>query len=565
MATDITADAQGAAVLPNDLSSAPPSSPLTNQALDNFNNLSRPRQLMLLAGVAATFALVIVMVMWAQEPSMRILYNNLDSRDAAEVVQALQQAQIPYQLDEHTGAIKVAGEQLHAARLQLAGQGLPRGQSEGYELLDKEVGFGTSQFMESTRYQRSLEGELARTISSLAAVDAARVHLAMPRQSVFVRDSRKPSASVFLQLRGGRTLDKPQVDAIVHMVASSIPNMSSQDVTVVDERGTLLSEDDPDSLSGLTAKQFEYTRKVEALMSKRILAILEPVLGDERVKAQVSAEIDFTVTEATAERYNPDLPALRSEQTVDEERLGNTSIAGIPGALTNQPPTDAIAPEALGDGENGGTGTPSQRRNQSTRNFELDRTISHTRQQPGQIARLSVAVAVDDKKVVNADTGESQQVPLTEDEMARITTLVRDAVGYDLARGDSLNVVNVPFVEREAITFEEPPFYDQEWFWSLVRQGVAALVVLFLLMFILRPLISNLIAKPEDEELTEIDGELGLDDGLSDDKVTLTGEAELQLPSPGTSYDNKLEYLRGIIADDPRRVAQVVKNWVAEE
>ena len=172
---------------------------------------------------------------------------------------------------------------------------------------------------------------------------------------------------------------------------------------------------------------------------------------------------------------------------------------------------------------------------------------------------------MDDKKVVNADTGESQQVPLTEDEMARITTLVRDAVGYDLARGDSLNVVNVPFVEREAITFEEPPFYDQEWFWSLVRQGVAALVVLFLLMFILRPLISNLIAKPEDEELTEIDGELGLDDGLSDDKVTLTGEAELQLPSPGTSYDNKLEYLRGIIADDPRRVAQVVKNWVAEE
>lgn len=522
------------------------------------------RQIGLLVGAAAGIALIAVVLLWAHEPSYGLLYGSLADKDAGQVVDALRQAGIPYKLDEGSGAVMVPASQVRDARLKLAAQGLPNSSGIGFELLDKEQGFGTSRFLETARYQRALAGELSRTIMGLANVQEARVHLAIPKQSSFLRDREVPSASVMVKLLPGRNLQEGQVAAIAHLVASSVPGLSTERVTVVDQRGNLLTAKDQSRDMALTASQFEYTRRLEETYVKRIRDILAPIVGVDGVRAQVVADLDFTITEKTQEIFNPDMPAVRSEQTIEEQNRG-MAAGGIPGALTNQPPGagTTVPPGPQGTADAG----PTSLSRSATRNYELDKTISHTRLASPMVRRLSVAVVVDDRQGVNEE-GEPARIPLSEAELARITSLVKDAVGFSAQRGDSVNVINASFqapVELEPMP--EPPFWEQPWMMDVLKWLLGGVAVLLLLFGVLRPVLRSLaqsgaghMGQPQLEGLPGLEG---LPE-IAEDRVSLTAEKAERLAAPD-EYEERLNIARQMAVQDPKRVAQVVKNWVASD
>ncbi|MBG0842065.1 MULTISPECIES: flagellar basal-body MS-ring/collar protein FliF [Pseudomonadaceae] len=562
--------------------------------LENLAEMSVLRQLGLLVGLAASVAIGFAVVLWSQQPDYRPLYGSLNGMDASQVVDTLTTSGIDYTIEPNSGALLVKADDLARARMRLAAAGVaPTDNSVGFEILDREQGLGTSQFMEATRYRRGLEGELARTVASLNNVKAARVHLAMPKASVFVRDERKPSASVLVELYPGRALEPSQVMAIVNLVATSVPELDKGQVTVVDQKGNLLSDQQELSELTMAGKQFDYTRRVETLFTQRVHNILQPVLGTGRYKAEVSADVDFSSVESTSEMFNPDQPALRSEQQVNEQRQSSLPPQGVPGALSNQPPGPAAAPEqAAGAAAPAGpvaagqplvdangqqimdpvTGQPmlapypADKREQSTRNFELDRSISYTRQQQGRLRRLSVAVVVDDQVRVDPVTGESSRVPWTTDDLARFTRLVQDSVGFDASRGDSVSVINTAFTASLGEEIPDIPFYTQPWFWDIVKQVLGVLFILVLVFGVLRPVLNNItggrgkeLAGSGDVELGEM---AGLDGELSDDRVSLGGPQSIMLPSPSEGYDAQLNAIKSLVAEDPGRVAQVVKEWI---
>ncbi len=392
--------------------------------------------------------------------------------------------------------------------------------------------------------------------------------------TISLRDPRRPSASVFLELFPGRGVKPEQVKAIANLVASSIPELTVENVTVVDQKGNLLSTGEEDAGMLLAGRQREYARRVESDIQQRINGILAPIVGGENFKAEVSAELDFTEIEQAEELFNPDLPAVRSEQTLEEDRVGDGSIAGIPGALTNQPPNEGEAPEQANADQDGDAAVaPRNSRRQATRNFELDRTVSYTRHQKGRLQRLSVAVVVDDRVQVNPQTGEEERVPWAENELERLSILVRDAIGFSAARGDSVNVLNSPFIEREEFVVEPTPFWQEDWFQSLAKQLVGLLIIVALVLGLLRPVLKSLSmtgGRARDEERSrelaalEASG-LSSFEGLSDETVTLTGGEALALPSPEESYEQQLNAIKGLVAEDPGRVAQVIKRWVNED
>ncbi|HIP52836.1 MAG TPA: flagellar basal body M-ring protein FliF [Chromatiales bacterium] len=527
------------------------------------------RQLSVMIGIALSVALGVSIVLWSQTPNYSLLYGNLAQKDATEVIDALQKAGIDYKVDPSTGAVMVPTADVQKARMKLAGQGLPQGEGLGFELLQQETGFGTSRALEAARFQRALEGELARTIATLTNVESARVHLANPKQSVFVRKRKAPSASVTLRLYSGRTLDKGQVEAIVHLVASAVPELTPEKVTVVDQKGRLLSNDKADRAMGLTTSQLEYTQNLERRFKQRIEDLLTPILGAGKVRAEVTADLDFTVVEKTQESYNPDLAALRSEQ-IDEQQSRLSAVQGVPGALSNQPPAAAGAPEkAKGAGaESGATGEPLNTTKRATRNYELDRTLSHTRLAPGSLRRLSVAVVMDDEVRIDAE-GNVTRVSRSAEEITRITSLVREAIGFNAARGDSIQVINSSFhVPPPPEPLPEPPLWEQPWFWDAVKQGGGVLLVLLLIFGVLRPTMKRLTTPPV-HLVAEGEGDVG--DGSDAEGDTGEGSAgaigedgKMRLSGP-QSYEETLESARQIIADDPKRVAQVVKHWVSED
>ena len=435
-----------------------------NDFLNGLGNIGILRQLFLMVGLAASVAMGGAIVLWSVGEEYRPLYSSLDHMDPGEVLNILQSSQIDHKVDENTGALLVAADQIHDARLKLAGAGISPDGSFGFEMLDKEQPLGTSQFMESARFKRGLEGELGRTIASIQAVRGARVHLAIPKTSAFIRDVRKPTASVFLDLYGGSGINTEQVRAIANMVAFSIPELTIQNVTVVDQRGNLLSNFDADQDMAMAHKQLDYVREMEGRLVKRVSSILEPVLGEGNFRAEISANVDFTQVEQTDELFNPDLPAIRSEQMVEEGR-GGGGVGGVPGALSNQPPRDGQAPEQIVDGGAAApVGSVSTSRRQSVRNYELDRTISHTRHQVGRLRRLSVAVLVDNTTNIDSETGEIVSVAIEQSELDQLAILVRDAVGFDAARGDSVNIINSAFAVKEApevVPMEEVPIWQQ--------------------------------------------------------------------------------------------------------
>ncbi|KPA88685.1 MULTISPECIES: flagellar basal-body MS-ring/collar protein FliF [Pseudomonas] len=563
--------------------------------LENLSEMTMLRQVGLMVGLAASVAIGFAVVLWSQQPDYRPLYGSLAGMDAKQVTETLAAADIPYTVEPNSGALLVKAEDVSRARLKLAAAGVtPTDGTIGFEILDKDQGLGTSQFMEATRYRRGLEGELARTISSLNNVKAARVHLAIPKSSVFVRDERKPSASVLVELYPGRSLEPGQVVAIINLVATSVPELNKSQITVVDQKGNLLSDQVQNSELTMAGKQFDYSRRMESMLTQRVHNILQPILGNDRYKAEVSADVDFSAVESTSEQFNPDQPALRSEQSTSEQRTASNGPQGVPGALSNQPPAPASAPQTTGGATasagavqpgqplldaNGqqimdpATGQPmlapypSDKRQQSTKNFELDRSISHTKQQQGRLTRLSVAVVVDDQVKVNPANGETTRNPWSADELARFTRLVQDAVGFDASRGDSVSVINVPFSAERGEVIADIPFYSQPWFWDVVKQVLGVLFILVLVFGVLRPVLNNITNGGKSKQLAglgdvELGGMGGLDGELANDRVSLGGPQSILLPSPSEGYDAQLNAIKSLVAEDPGRVAQVVKEWI---
>lgn len=533
-----------------------------------FNRLNLLRQVGLMVGLAASVALGVAVVLWAQEPNYQPVVGDLSAYNPQDVTTILDSNGIDYKMDPRTGALLVPSEQVYNARLKLAAEGVTDQKTMGYELLDQERGLGTSQFMETISYRRGLEGELARTIAAMRGVRNARVHLAIPERSVFIRDAREPTASVFLEVFAGRRPEPEQIRAIVNLVAGSIPMMNRDQVTVVDQNGNLLTGDDVQAETDRMKDQYEYTSRVEERLTRRVASLIGPIVGEGRYRAEVTADLDFSAVERAEELYNPEQQAVRSERELSEQRVAGGQ-GGVPGALANQPPGAATVPEQANaaEGEDGAPAAPPVNvRSESTRNYELDRTVSYTRQELGAVKRVTVALAVDDMKVVDPETGEVSYQPWPEAELQRLSMLVRDAVGYSASRGDSVTVMNTAFAPEEAVEFEAPGFWEQPWFWDLMKQVLAGLVILILVLGLLRPTLKTLSGggRRERGEGGE-DGEFG---GLGDLeggqalREAMSSQDDLLLPGATDSYDRQLNALKGLIAEDPARVAQVMRQWV---
>lgn len=527
-----------------------------------LGQLSVFRQLGVMVGLAASIALAGVVILWSQEPGYQIIYSGMSDQDTLEITKSLDQAGIPHKQTSGSGTIMVPANKVHEARLRLAGQGLPKGNATGFELLDKEQGLGVSQFMENARYQRALEGELAKTIGTISGVQTARVHLAVPKQSSFVRerDRKSPSASVMLTLYSGPQLDPGQVASIVNLVAASVPNLSPDKVTVVDQAGRLLSGAPTSSEIRLTATQFEYRKQLEEYYIKRIEDILTPILGQEGVRAQVSADMDFSVVEQTQESFNPDLPAIRSEQTFEDQSNGGGNPAGVPGALTNQPPISGAPAQANARDAQDKAASPQNSVKRVTRNYELDKTISHTQFPTGNVKRLSIAVVVDDHQQTDQE-GNVTRKPRSEEEIARITGLAKEAIGFNPQRGDSLNVINASFTEPPKLEAPpEPSMMDQPWIWDVGKQVLAGIAVLALIFGVLRPLFKNLVEKAPAPRV--ISAEVAM--SAMDQQRLAGGAQNPQLPR-GNYHEQNVNMAQNMAAQDPKRVAQVVKNWVGSD
>ncbi|WP_421571162.1 flagellar basal-body MS-ring/collar protein FliF [Stenotrophomonas sp. PD6] len=532
------------------------------QWFDRLQSLQITRRLGLMAMIAVAVAAGLFVFFWSQKPGMVPLYTGLDQKATAEATDLLRAAQIPFELDAATGGITVPEKNLHDARLKLAGSGLTDSGRLGFELMERDPGFGVSQFMENARYQHSLETELSRTINTLRPVRDSRVHLAIPKPSAFTRQRDVASASVVLELRGGQQLERGQIDAIVHMVAASIPDLAPERVTVVDQSGRMLSVSDPNSEAALNAAQFDQVRRQETSFNQRIRELLEPMTGPGRVNPEVSVDMDFSVIEEARELYNGEPQKLRSEQT-SENSTTTPGPQGVPGAASNTPPGPAAAPATAA--------TPTETARNATRNYELDRTLQHSRQPGGRIKRVSVAVLLDNVPRPGAN-GKTTEQPLSAAELTRVEALVKQAVGFDAERGDTVSVMNAPFV-REVTPVEGPKWWELPQVQDGLRLLLGAIVVLALVFGVLRPALRSITGTPKklskDDSLEPHSANVQLvDDGeglpaLGADRVNLSGHEPLALPVD--SYEERLRMAREAVKSDSKRVAQVVKGWVAND
>ncbi len=539
-------------------------------------DLPRGQQIGIITILALTIAVIVAAVLWSQRVEYANLFRDLPEKESGEIIEALQKMNVPYHIQPQNGSIEVPGDKVHELRLKLAGMGLPKESTVGFELMEKENGLGMSQLMEGARYQRALEGEIARSIMTIKGVKLARVHLAMPKESVFVRQPKKPSASVMVDLKSGRGLEPGQVEAIVHLVASSVPQLDPSQISVVDQRGHLLYSKDNYNETALNAKQmeqqFDFRRQLEEHLIERIENILSPIVGPNGMRTQVTADVDFTVTERTQELYNPDMPALRSEQTSEEQNRTGT-VQGVPGALSNQPPPAGVAPEVA---KQTGQTPADQQANltkSATRNYELDKTISHSRLGTGMLRRLTVAVVVDNQHLLQNDGSVTSQA-WSEEDITRFSSLVKETVGYDPVRGDRVTVTNAAFRGEEV---PPPlPFWEQPWFWTLMKPALTALLILLIVFAVIRPIIKGLIGRAEDKDRVEAEAaaaaaaelrqaELAGQEGGDTAALGLaTADDLLMLESP-ESYEKRLDFVQKLIDQDSARVAQVLKTWLNDD
>ena len=527
------------------------------------------KQVGLLAGVAAAVAVAIWLVLWSQGQNYSVLYGQLSERESGQVMDALTAAGIEYKLSP-SGAVSVPESKVQEARIRLATQGLPQSDSMGIEMIQKESTLGASSMLENERYQSVLETELARTIIKVQGVQNARVHLALPKPSVFVRDAHKATASVLLQLYPGRRLEPGQVAAIVHLVASSVPDLSASDVTLVDQSGTLLNSPDENAEQAASTRQFEYTRKLEESYQQRIIDLLEPIIGAGRVHATVTADMDFTATEQTSEIYNPQKTVVRSEQTSTEQRRGGDGTEGIPGALSNEPPGTAGAPALAGAAAPAAPGTPaaaqsaaasgpSSNSQRSTRNFEVDRTLSYVKEPVGVLKHLNVGVVLDNWQKVDA-TGKVTTTPMSDADIKRFSQLVRESIGIKDDRGDQLNVLNQAFKNSAPLgPIDGPPLWEMPWITQLAKQIVCAGLVLVVAFLVLRPLMKSLTKSAPRLRAGTVD--TGTLDG---DRVSISGQGGKAIKL-APSFEQQIAAARTLVGQDPRRAAQVVKDWVSAD
>ncbi|TAM53984.1 MAG: flagellar basal body M-ring protein FliF [Paraburkholderia sp.] len=557
------------------------------QRLSSLSQMRGNPRAPLIVAVAVLIAVVTALVLWSRTPDYRVLYSNLSDQDGGGIIAALQQANVPYKFSEGGSAILVPSDQVNETRLKLASLGLPKSGSVGMELMDNEK-FGISQFAEQVNYQRALEGELERTIQSISVVRQARVHLAIPKPSVFVREREAPTASVLVNLYPGRMLDEGQVSAITHMVASSVSDLPVKNVTIVDQDGTLLTQ--PASGSGLDATQLKYVQQVERNTQQRIDAILAPLFGAGNAHSQVSADIDFSQVEQTAESYgpngNPQQAAIRSQQTSQATDMTQGGASGVPGALSNSPPQPASAPLVAASGASvaGPAATPISERKDATTNYELDKRVSHVAQAKGGIKRMSAAVIINYQRVVDAK-GHATMQPLTPEKLAQVNQLVKDAMGYDAKRGDSVNIVNATF-STETDPLANLPWWKQPEVISLALQAAKwigiAIVALALYMMMVKPAMRRAFPpRLEGQAAAEGAGMSGsldgpgepvLLDGGSPTPITTAMEHDSDMEQNLLAFENEkhkfernLDYARTIARKDPKIVATVVKNWVSDE
>jgi flagellar M-ring protein FliF len=549
---------------------AQPQQLLSNFAF-RFNELPASRKMGLAAALAASIALIVGLLLWSGTPEYKVLFSNLSEKDAGTITTSLQQMNAPYKT-EAGGTLLVPADQVYDLRFKLAAQGLPKGGAVGFELMDSPR-LGMTQFQEQVAFQRGMEGELARTIQALSPVESARVHLAIPKPSVFIRDKQQPSASVLVNLHQGRALDPGQVQSIVHLVSSSVPELSPSNVTVVDQAGNLLTNTaDNASALGLNSNQLDYVRSIERNYAQSIEAIVSPIVGNGNVKAEVRADLDFSVSEATSESYRPnptpDAQAVRSLQSVEDINRAGNQAQGVPGALTNQPPGPATAPLNAPAGANAGPNTGagqgeggSSSRKENTTNFELDKTIRHTKEPLGRIKRLSVAVVINYKSGALDENGvATKPVPLPPAELEQINNLVKESMGYSQQRGDTVNVVNAAFTESKAE--QDIPLWKDPDNVSMVKSLLKNLLIFglaFYLVFgVLRPILRDMVKPPEAGTPAAGEAEEGEFAGHPGGAV---GHATM----PADTYAEILTKVREFSKADPKVTADIVKEWMIKE
>ena len=547
------------------------------KALPLLDQLRANPRLPLMIGAAAAVAAIAALMMWSRTPDYGVLYSNLSDRDGGAIIASLQQMNIPYKFAEGGGALLVQANKVPEARLRLASQGLPKGGTVGFELMDNQK-FGTSQFAEQVNYQRALEGELARSINSISAIESARVHLALPKPSLFVRDQKKPSASVVLSLHRGRSIDEGQISAIVHLISSSVPELSAKSITVVDQAGNLLSAANAGA-RGLDVSQLKYTQEIEQGYIRRIEAILQPIMGTSNVRAQVTADIDFSVVENTDEKYRPNQEpgsaAIRSQQSSESSQQGVSPPGGVPGALSNQPPANPVAlvisttltppkagasaaQPAAGDA-NAASRTGTSRKDGTT-NYEVDRSIRHVQQGAGGVKRLSVAVVVNYRVAADAQGKRTAQA-LSAAELEQIKNLVKEAMGFNAERDDSLNVVNSPFAS-DTVELVELPVWKQpaniELAKTLGKYLLIGILVLYVWFAVMRPLLRKHLA-PVPKAVAPVATE------ENPTQVVTEAQAQQALERQAARHQENVQNAQDAAVKDPRMVAMLIKQWMAEK
>lgn len=557
----LSAPAAAAPVMITPADNAPPN------FVQRLSGLPMRSKLTMGAGLLALAGAVLAITLWSSQGDYRPLYSGLTDKDGGAVINALSALQVPYK-HEAGGTILVPAGQVYEVRMKLAAQGLPKGGAGGngtvgFELMDKSS-IGQTQFNERLNFQRALEGELTRTITAMSDVADARVHLAIPQQNGFFREQQKPSASVVLTLRGGRTLDRNQIAGIVHLVSNAVPELHPKAVSVMDQTGALLSQTGADPATGLDSQQLQYKQQVEAGFNKRIFELLEPVVGRDNLRSTVTADVDFSQTEATAEEYRPNQgantqSAVRSNQTSESNNSNPTPPTGVPGAATNQPPAQATAPingaSAPLQAAQGGAGNNSSRKEQTT-NYELDKTVRVTRGAVGNVKRLNAAIVVNHRSVTDAK-GKTTQQPVSADEITRLTDLVKEAMGFNADRGDSVKVISAPFVLDKS----EPadvPIWKQPWLLDIARSAIVPLafvaIALIAVFGMIRPAIKAAAPLPPEDKPETVDE-------LVDDPDLLPGGAGMpKLEAP--LHNEKLDRARALARDNPVAVANIVRDWM---
>lgn len=532
------------------------------------------RKIALGAGLAALVAILVALSLWSARPDYKVLYANLSDKDGGAIIAALSQMNVPYRHADGGAAILVPADKVHDARLKLASQGLPKGSTVGFELMDN-ARFGITQFQERLTFQRGLEGELTRSIEALAAVHSARVHLALPNQNGFFREQQKPSASVLVQLHPGRTLDRAQIAGIVHLVSSSVPDLTPKAVSVVDQTGALLTEasDGSHKAAGLDAQQLQYVAQIENTYARRIEGILEPVIGRDNLRAQVTADVDFSQSESTSEQFRPNQgtepAAVRSMQTSESTQPGSGQPTGVPGAVSNQPPVPGSAPingpaQALQAAAGSATGATVKR--DAVTNYEVDKTVRVTRNATGTIKRIAAAVVVN-HRVSTAANGKTTSTPLSQEELDKLTALVRESIGYNAERGDTVQVINAPFrVQKVDDAPDALPLWKQPQALELLRNLAvpAALVLLGLVVVfaVIRPALRGVQTAP-GRTGQAIDAVVADPEALPalEGQTSAPGVPLLSAPLSG----DKLDAARQLARDNPAAVANIVRNWVSKE